>query len=467
MCNPFEHSISRRRLLTDSVGFGFLGLGAKAGLLHAEEAPELAPRFFLHINIFGGFDGSYLFDSRPRSFVTAGKKALYLKQEPTVWTGVNGGQCWATTEAMPLKEFADYFTVLNGVHMATGFDGHDQNSNFLATGNPFGGEYFVPHLNQAASPMLLDFIKTGFFFPFETTNSQNGVPFNAFSANALVTKVKAASDSRLDQARRFVERRMQVAASGNGKLAAGAGQMLHGLSSAPKLEKALSHMELGSPENTLGANLGVVAQVFKRGLSRSAFVSLDFLADSRQMPVNADAHAATDAKRGSELAALVVERFIEILRFLRSNTYDEKRSLLDVTTVLLSTEFGRTMRQYGVPVEESGTDHNSLTNSLILAGAGVRGGQVIGASDFQTVDEAPTGAHLQLDRDQMKQMGLPFDHAAAKVRTDRPDGFRPADYLGMANVANSIMSSFGVKSTHQWLTERNGSVAPVIHGLFA
>ena len=45
--------------------------------------------------------------------------------------------------------FRDRFSVLNGVYMTPSFDGHLQNMNFLFTGNPFGGDSFVPHLNLA------------------------------------------------------------------------------------------------------------------------------------------------------------------------------------------------------------------------------------------------------------------------------------------------------------------------------
>src|SRR5205807_1205091 len=53
------------------------------------------------------------------------------------------------------------------------------------------------------------------------------------------------------------------------------------------------------------------------------------------------------------------------------------RGLLDQTLVVWLSEFGRTPRING----QAGRDHWGRVFSIALAGAGVRGGQVIGASD--------------------------------------------------------------------------------------
>ena len=55
----------------------------------------------------------------------------------------------------------------------------------------------------------------------------------------------------------------------------------------------------------------------------------------------------------------------------------EVRGLLDETLVVCLSEFGRTPRFNG----GAGRDHWGHVFSIALAGAGIRGGQVIGASD--------------------------------------------------------------------------------------
>jgi uncharacterized protein (DUF1501 family) len=57
----------------------------------------------------------------------------------------------------------------------------------------------------------------------------------------------------------------------------------------------------------------------------------------------------------------------------------DTRGLLDETLVLVMGEFGRTPKLN----KDAGRDHWGQAASLIFAGAGVRGGQVLGATDKQ------------------------------------------------------------------------------------
>src|SRR5205814_7512359 len=62
----------------------------------------------------------------------------------------------------------------------------------------------------------------------------------------------------------------------------------------------------------------------------------------------------------------------------------ESRGLLDETLVVMTGEFGRTPRigaSTGNTNTRDGRDHWSAVFSTVFAGAGVRGGQVIGQSD--------------------------------------------------------------------------------------
>src|SRR5207237_9346366 len=54
-----------------------------------------------------------------------------------------------------------------------------------------------------------------------------------------------------------------------------------------------------------------------------------------------------------------------------------QRGLLDETLVVCLGEFGRTPRING----NAGRDHWAACNTVVLAGAGIRGGQVYGSSD--------------------------------------------------------------------------------------
>src|SRR4029079_5113730 len=59
----------------------------------------------------------------------------------------------------------------------------------------------------------------------------------------------------------------------------------------------------------------------------------------------------------------------------------KQRGLLDDTLVVWGTEFGRTpVTQNSEPGPKAGRDHHRLAFSVWLAGGGVRGGQVVGAT---------------------------------------------------------------------------------------
>ncbi len=60
----------------------------------------------------------------------------------------------------------------------------------------------------------------------------------------------------------------------------------------------------------------------------------------------------------------------------------DSRGLLDTTLVVLATEFGRTPRIN----ERAGRDHHPGAFSTLLAGGGVRGGEVYGKSDKKAID---------------------------------------------------------------------------------
>jgi hypothetical protein len=128
------------------AGAGTLILPGSGLLPAAAQSPD-EPHFFLMIVLNGGADCSYMFDARPLSMTKAGKIQNYLGQEPAPFSGRNGTGTRATSLVKPILPFRDRFSILNGVYMTPSFDGHLQNMNFLFTGNAFGGDSFIPHLN--------------------------------------------------------------------------------------------------------------------------------------------------------------------------------------------------------------------------------------------------------------------------------------------------------------------------------
>jgi uncharacterized protein (DUF1501 family) len=110
----------------------------------------------------------------------------------------------------------------------------------------------------------------------------------------------------------------------------------------------------------------------------------------------------------------------------------KQRGMLDDTLVIWGGEFGRT------PVSEggSGRDHNHYGFTVWMAGGGIRGGTVYGATDefgFKAV-EKPTSVH-DLHATILHLLG--FDHEKLTYRYAGRD-FRLTDVHG--NVIRDILT---------------------------
>ncbi|MBS0264973.1 MAG: DUF1501 domain-containing protein [Planctomycetes bacterium] len=88
-------------------------------------------------------------------------------------------------------------------------------------------------------------------------------------------------------------------------------------------------------------------------------------------------HWDTHRKNSMSLRDLLVPSLDQGLAALLTDL--KERGLLDTTLVVLTTEFGRTPRIN----QMAGRDHWPQAFSIVMAGAGVHGGQVIGATDSQ------------------------------------------------------------------------------------
>jgi hypothetical protein len=91
-------------------------------------------------------------------------------------------------------------------------------------------------------------------------------------------------------------------------------------------------------------------------------------------------HWDTHRKNTYSLRELLCPSFDQAIPALLDDL--EQRGLLDSTLVVVTTEFGRTPRINKL----LGRDHWPNVFSIVMAGAGIKGGQVIGASDKQAAE---------------------------------------------------------------------------------
>ena len=455
---------SRRDLIRlGAIGAGTLLLprGGVGPAVAAE--PDQDPHFFLFVVLDGGADPSYMFDARPLSMTRAGKIQNYLGEEPGVWTGSNGAATLATRLVAPLRTFADRFSVLNGVYMTPSFDGHLQNMNFLFSGSPFGGDSFIPHLNSAETgrpPGSLDAVLPTPPVFVNVNNHSSVVPLEPNALEQLAARLREAEPPRADDMLgRFIRSRLTAGAGGEGRMAAGARLMLSSLEQAPDVHHKLAALRVPREDMAPEAQaVALIAECFRLSLSRSAIYVL-----REQF----DVHDADQAKLQPKLFADAVLKIAGLFRALVDTPFDARRSMLDVTTVMVASEFGRTMRAPDMPIAATGTNHNQFANSILLGGKGIRSGLVVGASDLADEKAAPSKAHLAMDPVLEKVMGRPIDLKTLRVRPDQPDSFDIESYLTVGSVVNTIYAMFSVPKSHYRSSGRNLPQAPVLSGLLA
>ena len=448
----------------DVIKLGAIGAGTimLPGIGAAEPiAPKDAEHFFLMIVLEGGADPSYMFDARPLSMTRAGKIQNYLGEEPAVWTGANGISTLATRLVSPLRPLRDRFTVLNGVYMTPSFDGHLQNMNFLFSGSPFGGDSFVPHLNLAETgrtPGSLDAVLPTEPVFVNVNNHSGVVPLQPKSLEQLAERLSHSKPPEdHDKLGDFIRSRLAASASGNGRFAAGARLMLSALEQAPDVHRKLARLEVpGAGLTPEQQTIALLAECFRLSLSRSAIYVL-----REQF----DVHDADQAKQQPDLFEDAMLKIAALLRALVETPFDEKRSLIDVTTVMVASEFGRTMRAPDMDIANTGTNHNQYTNSVLIGGKGIRGGLVIGASDLPDEKAKVSRAHLAMDPVLEKVMGRPFDFKTLRARADLPNTFDIQDYLTIGSVVNTLYAMFGVPKSRYRSVGRSLPAAPVLHGL--
>jgi hypothetical protein len=460
--------ISRRQLLQ----MGLYGTGALAlsslGLPQRAWAQGEEPHFFLQLFFDGGMDSSYLFDARPLEMTKNGKIQNYLGVEPKVWTGANGVSTFVTDIVKPLETFQNDFSILNGVMIAPTFDGHPQNINQLFTGNVFGGSSFIPHLNVKSaqrSTCPIDALQSG-FLQLDADNLGNQIPLDLPSFQIMQSRIQRAPPiDTQNPVMSFIRQRMEALGKGAGSFSQGASQMMSAHQKSAQLSQQLLNVPelIKAPGDEVLEFLSLVLGSFKAGVVRSALISPSF-----NLIGSLDAHDSVTAKNQPKNLERVVEVISKVLKALKGTPYDSNRSFFDLTTLYVTSDFGRTMKSNkNSSVDDTGTNHNPFSATQLLAGKGIRGGLVIGESDFKSSTESLSKAHLSMDKDLLYTMGRPFDYSTLKSKDLKPEVFDPSQYLAVDSVVNSIYTLFGGPRERMRSLGRNGPPAPVLQGLLS
>lgn len=443
-----------RRDFLKSVGGGLslslLPLPTLFPMSFGMNPPQEEPHFFVQIFLNGGADANSLFDARSLAMTKAGLVTNYLEEEPYEWIGSNGTKTLATSTTKPLLAMKNDFSIINGILVSDTFDGHDQSTNIYFSGNPFGGEQFIPHLNQSKSkPGLLDYLQIRDSFA-SFTNAQNSLTLNPESAGAMIKELKTIElfDDK-DPAIRYLQESLKKNSASDSFFGKGSARLMESMMASPKILAMFKSMDIGFADES-DANLKLfrlMSQSFQVGLTRGFFINIQ---------ENFDNHDPKSAKELPKLMEKIVSFYSSFIQYLKTTPYDDKRSFYDVTTFVLGSEFTRTMRQTSAKsIQETGTDHNGLCSWALLGGKGIVGGLVLGESDFKSADEKLSPVHLKLDPEKLKTMARPFDFKTNEPKTVLPEKLALTDYIQTGNVINTVHEVFQTPKELQRKPERS------------
>jgi uncharacterized protein (DUF1501 family) len=130
---------------------------------------------------------------------------------------------------------------------------------------------------------------------------------------------------------------------------------------------------------------------------------------------------------------------------LMSETQSGEDSLLDHTIVMAGSEFSRTPALNTA----KGKDHNPFTNSVLLAGGPIRGGETVGKSRVIPLSKSKTGM--------AEHYAAPFNYKEGKL-AESPEG---ASFFYPENLIRTLMKAYGDPANFTAIDYRT----PMIPGL--
>lgn len=164
-----------------------------------------------------------------------------------------------------------------------------------------------------------------------------------------------------------------------------------------------------------------------------------------------DTHGSHRARHIPTLTA-AFDHISKIIKFMKETPYkldpNAKKSLFDMTTVVITSEFSRTTYVEGY----DGTSHNQYNNSCILFGSNVRGGTLIGESQIYKKSE-----NKAYDQECLYHAS-PFDFQTQKALSRQEIGKTPLanigickpgrcfDYIYPETIWRTIAAQYGVDS---------------------
>lgn len=398
-------TISRRDFLLSTAGLA-AGLALPrmtfaSDSLSFSSTLAAVDRFFVLIRIPGGLDVTlgldpWLLPDRPLA------TDMFVEYRHDQLIQTHSGY-FLGPAASPLARYSDKMAVLNGVLMSEFDNGHEAALNYISTGNGQGKAPDLPvEIAQASG-----FGPYGVLTDGALTLLNRRIPF-VRTTDILMARLKpdpadALAKTVQDHARTPLEKAIQDVVSAKEITA--------------MLRQKLNEFEQSGPLVDVHAAMAC----FLTGAARQAKFSINASG-------NLDTHSNHEGTH-LNLQRETLEKVAQIFTAFSAIPYGASgESLFDRTTFMVVSEFARTPALNAA----KGKDHNPLTNSVLLAGAGISGGRSFGRSLLIEAARSATGSSYH--------MASPFDFQTGQPASSR----QGADFIYPENVVATVATACGV-----------------------
>jgi hypothetical protein len=406
-------AITRRELLRTSrnwlmaSGLSTLcpGLQLFSKTALAADLPSKADGYFVLLRTFGGMDCTLGLDPWVLP-AGADEQDLFLEYREDEIVEASGLRLAPAAKA--LTAHAKDCLILNGVMMRRDA-GHDVDNLYLLTGAGDG--------KAASIPVELAFaLGAG---PFGVV--VDGPVYLAGKAASITSTADLVSQGDQDKLVQFIEERLKLQLAQQGTPWEQAQQDL-----VASQESVVRFMKVLKDLQASGESIGayhVAAAALASGGAKQAQI---------EVPVPQPGLDTHGGHPGVHLGVQTsIWNFVSDVFSLFKKIPHRDGNLFDATTFMVMSEFSRTP---GLNAAK-GKDHNPFTNSVLLAGRGINGGKVVGASKL--IPRKQTGTELAT------HMAHPFNYETGTLAT-QPTG---ASFFFPENLVRTIGDIFGDSPT--------------------
>jgi uncharacterized protein (DUF1501 family) len=388
------------------------GLSLYSRALHAADTRRKA-RFFVMIRATNGWDVTLGLDPKIHAN-GSDQNDMFIEYTPDQI--MSAGALRFAPACAPLRPHFQDVATINGVFMSDANVSHDGNLDYISTGNSEGA---APDLavELASATQVAPF---GVLFD-TTLKRANRVVVTNSTSNMLslrggvgITALERAGQMGGDSHSGFAKAKLNLLSHGALRT-----------EFVNELDKLQEEIDAASSARRGGA---VLAAAFTTGAAYQGMLTLSPSLDTHS------AHEGTHLKEQTSLW----EGVADIFRIFKTVPYHDEAgredgSLFDRTTFMIVSEFSRTPALNAA----KGKDHNPLTNSVLLAGAGVRGGTTIGESRLILRRNTRTGESRHV-------AGLINFETGQVARTKGEARAKEFQLITPENVVATVIDIFGV-----------------------